>query len=133
MEQQTKDPRVDQNMQIARDVIEHVNKGGMDDTPIWDKHWSPECVSVEGDGSEHKGRAAMLQKYEWWLSAVKMHSCECEGPYANADGFAIKYTIDCESRDGSWPRMTMSEIGTYTVKDGKVVRESFMGCPMPGC
>ncbi len=131
--EQTKDPRVDQNMRIASEVIEHVNKGGLDDTPIWDKYWSPDCVSVEGDGTEHKGREAMLAKYEAWKGMVQMHSCECEGPYANADGFAIKYTIDCESRDGTWPRMTMSEIGTYTVQDGKVVRESFMGCPMPGC
>jgi hypothetical protein len=130
MEQQVKDPRIIRNTEIANDVVAHVNKGGMDDTPIWDKHWSKDCVSVEGDGSEHAGREAMEKKFEWWFNSVTMHSCTCEGPYVNQDGFAIKYTIDCESKDGTWPRMTMSEVGVYTVEDGKVVRESFMGNPM---
>jgi len=129
MEQQTKDPRLATNTEIANAVVEHVKKEQLDDTPLWDKYWSADCVSVEGDGSEHKGRAAMEAKYEWWKGAVLMHSCAVEGPYVNTDGFAVKYTIDCESRDGSWPRMTMSEIGFYTVDDGKVVRETFMANP----
>ncbi|MEL6740503.1 MAG: SnoaL-like domain-containing protein [Planctomycetota bacterium] len=129
MEQQTKDPRIQVNTAIANDIIAHVASDPTDDAAIWDKHWSPGCVSVEGDGSVHEGRAAMDKKYEWWYDTVTMHSCVASGPWVGPEGFAIKYTIDCEAKDGSWPRMKMDEIAYYTVSEGKVVREQFMSNP----
>lgn len=133
MEQQTKDPRIEANTAIANDIIAHVKSGAMDDRPLWDKHWSPGCVSVEGDGSVHEGREAMQKKVDWWFDTVTLHSCTPEGPWVGPEGFAIKYTVDCKAKDGSWPRMQMDEIAYYTVSDGKIVREQFMGSPMDGC
>ncbi|MEM7754322.1 MAG: SnoaL-like domain-containing protein [Planctomycetota bacterium] len=131
-EQMTQDPRMTQNITIARDVAEHIKSGATDDSSIWAKHWSNDCVSIECDGSEHKGLDAIRTKCEKWMNETTLHSCEVDGPYANAEGFSLKYTLDCESKVGLFPRMTMSEIATYTVEGGKVTRESFMLEPMPG-
>ncbi|MEM1183924.1 MAG: nuclear transport factor 2 family protein [Planctomycetota bacterium] len=128
--QPQKNPLTDKNTEIANDVLAHVNSGATDDSPLWAKHWSPDCVSVEGDGMEHAGLEAIKEKHAQWYGMVTMHSFSAEGPYVGPDGFAIKFTMDIEAKDGSWPRMNMSEIAYYTVSGGKVVRESFMGPPM---
>lgn len=116
---------------LAQDVVDHVNSGATSDAPIWDKHWDDGFVSIEADGREFKGRAAVEQKCEEWFATVTMHACQAHGPYATPNGFCVRYEIDCESKDGSWPRMQMDEIGVYTVENGKVVREEFFGRPMP--
>lgn len=115
--------------EIGEATVSHVNSGTHDDSPLWNKYWDQNWLSVEGDGSEYKGRAAIDAKCEWWANNFTVHSCKAEGPYLGTNGFAVKYTIDCEAKDGSFPRMTMSEIAQYTVEDGKVVREDFMGLP----
>lgn len=121
------------NVGIANDIIAHVNGGAMSDDPIWDKHWNQNWVSVEGDGSEFRGRDAVKAKGEAWMGMMTIHGCTAEGPYVTPNGFCIKYTIDAEAKDGSMPRMEMAEIANYTVEDGKIVREEFFGQPMPGC
>ncbi|USO00186.1 MAG: nuclear transport factor 2 family protein [Phycisphaeraceae bacterium] len=119
---------------IAQDVVDHVNSGAASDVPLWDKHWHPEFVSVEGDGMTHTGKENVLEKHKMWHDSVTMHACTAHGPYVTQNGFCVRYELDCEANDGSWPRMTMDEIAVYTVRDGKVVREEFFGRPMPaGC
>ena len=118
------------NAAIGREVIEFVNKGSSDDGPLWDRHWHPDFVSVEGDGQEFKGREAVRQKQLGWYDTVTMHSCVADGPWVTPGGFCVRYTIDVESKDGTWPRMKMEEIAVYTVENGKVVREEFFGPPM---
>ena len=127
------DPRMVTNTQIANDVMAHVNSDATDDTPIWDKHWSRDCVSVEADGSEHAGREAMEKKYEWFFNAFTVHDCKAEGPFVSPDGFSIIFEVDMEPKDGSFPRMTSKEVAVYTVTDGKVTRETFMCAPQEGC
>ncbi|MEN0021259.1 MAG: nuclear transport factor 2 family protein [Planctomycetota bacterium] len=125
-------------IEIARDLIDHVNTGTLDDSPLWDKHFAADFDSIEGDGMVYAGREAVQGKCEWFYSNFTVHSCKAEGPYLGrglSDGstgsgsFAVKFTIDCESKDGKMPRMTMDEIAYYTVENGKIVREEFMGMP----
>ncbi len=110
---------------IADELVAHV-KAGQPEAPLWDKHFCPDCVSVEGDGTAAEGRAAMDAKCEWFYNAMTMHSLEVMGPFYGATGFSVHYKIDMEAKDGSMPRSVMHEVGVYTVKDGKVVREEFM-------
>ena len=131
-EQMTQDPRITQTLAIAREVVDHIKSGATDDGPIWAKHWSPDCVSVECDGTEYTGLDAIRAKCEKWMSETTMHGFDVDGPYVNGEGFSLKFTIDCESKVGAFPRMTMCEIATYTLENGKVARESFMMEPMPG-
>ena len=125
-------PLVDQNASIGRAVVNHINGGNHDDTPLWDAHWHPDFVSVEGDGTAYEGRPAVKDKCEWWVNNHTVHSCTASGPFAGERGFVVHYEMDVEPKDGSWPRMTMKEVGVYTVDNGKVVREEFWYAPMGG-
>lgn len=118
---------------LAQEVVDHVNAGSLDDGPLWDKHWHPEFVSVEGDGSEYKGRQAVENKCKGWYEAMTVHGVKAHGPYVTPSGFCVRYEVDFEAKDGSMPRMVMDEIAVYTVENGKVVREAFFGRPMPAC
>jgi ketosteroid isomerase-like protein len=114
------------NHRIGQDVVDHVNSGIDSDAPLWDKHYHPDFESVEGDGTTHKGRAQVQEKHNWWNGMMTVHSVSAEGPFVGDSGFTVMFTMDVEAKDGSQPRSTMREIGVYTVKDGKVVREEFM-------
>jgi len=41
------------------------------------------------------------------------------------DRFVVQYDIDVTDKN-SKNRMQLSEVGVYTVKDGKIVREEFL-------
>lgn len=116
---------------MAQDVVDHANSGADCDGPLWDKHWHNDFVSIEADGMTHEGRPAVEEKHKEWHGMVTMHSCKAHGPYATKNGFCVRFEMDCEAKDGSWPRMEMDEIGVYTVENGKVVKEEFFGRPMP--
>ena len=116
---------------IAQEVVDHANSGAESDFPLWDKHWHDDFVSIESDGMKFEGRKAVEAKHAEWFKTVTMHSCSAHGPYATPNGFCVRYEMDCESKDGSWPRMQMDEIAVYTVENGKVVKEEFFGRPMP--
>jgi hypothetical protein len=120
------DPRI---IQIANDTVAHINSGAASDMPLWDKHWHPDFVSVEGDGMEFKGRKAVEDKHAWWFNTFTVHSCKAQGPFVGKNCFALHLTMDIEAKDGSMPRMTMQEIASYEVNDGKVTRELFLGAP----
>lgn len=120
------------NAVIGQAVVDHVNSGAIDDASIWDKHWNPDFVSVESDGQEYAGRDAVAAKCEQWMASMTVHGCTAHGPYVTPNGFCVRYEIDLEAKDGSFPRMQADEIAHYTIKNGKVVREEFFGRPMPG-
>lgn len=100
------------------------------DQAIWDKWFSPKFVSIEGGmGQAWHGRKAVQAKCDWWLGAHTVHSLEAEGPYVGATGFAVRYTIDAED-NATGNRFKGEEVGFYTVKNGKVVQEEFLGKAM---
>ncbi|MGP1273686.1 MAG: SnoaL-like domain-containing protein [Phycisphaerales bacterium] len=117
---------------IGKAIMDHVTSGATDDRPLWEAHFHPDFVSVEGSGEEARGFDGVAAKQKAWMDAHTMHGFEAEGPYLGRDAVVIRYTIDVEPKDGSWPRMTMAEAAVYTVRDGKVVREEFMYEPMGG-
>lgn len=111
---------------IGNAIFTHVTSGATDDGPLWDAHFHPDFISIEGDGRRYEGRKAVQDKCDGWMAAHTMHGFTADGPYLGSNAVAIRYTIDVEPKDGSWPRMTMTETAVYTIKDGKVVQEEFM-------
>ncbi|MCC7389071.1 MAG: hypothetical protein IT431_09920 [Phycisphaerales bacterium] len=106
-------------------------KAGVPEKEIWDKFFSRKFVSIEGGMAQAwHGRAAVQAKAEWWYSAHKVHSLQAEGPYVGATGFGVRYTIDAEEIE-SGKRHKGDELAFYTVKNGKVVQEEFMGMAAP--
>jgi hypothetical protein len=104
------------------------------DKAIWDKWWSPRCESVEGGETKMawKGRKQIQAKSDWWTSDNEMVGGSVEGPYLGATGFSVRFRMQVRTK--STGKVTsMEEVGVYTVQDGKVIREEFMGlCPPEG-
>ena len=110
--------------EIATAFTELCRKGEFDEAGR--RFWSDDIVSrepMEGDMALLKGRAAVEKKGEWWYANHEVHKVDIGGPYVNGDQFVVRFTMDVTPKGGQ--RMTMDEVGVYTVKDGKVSEERF--------
>ena len=70
----------------------------------------------------------VLGKSEWWFANHEVHSSKAEGPYPHGDDrFAVIFDIDVTPKAGpmSGQRMAMRELGVYTLKNDKIVKEEF--------
>ena len=52
-----------------------------------------------------------------------VHKAEVEGPYVHGDQFVVRFKMDVTPKGGK--RMSLDEVGLYTVKNGKIVEERF--------
>lgn len=97
------------------------------DEQIWKELFSKGFESVEGVGMEMvwTGAKAVKAKADWWMSEHTVHAASAEGPYVGSTGFAVRFTMDVETRS-TGKRDVTQEVGVYTVKNGKIVREEFM-------
>ena len=91
--------------------------------------YAPDIVSVEGDGAETKGQAEVIRKSERWVEVNTFHGETVRGPFfggGNEAGgqFAVYFTLDI-TRKATRQRMTLEEVGLYTVKGDKITREQF--------
>ena len=94
------------------------------------RFWSDAVVSLEpmeGPMARSDGRKAVEAKGEWWYANHEIHSTHVEGPYVHGNQFAVRFSLDVTPKvgEGAGQRMQMTEIGLYTVADGKVVEERF--------
>jgi len=94
-----------------------------------DKYWSDDVVSIEagspgGGDAVTRGKAAVHGKGEWWANAHEIHSTEAHGPYVNGEQFGVRFVMDITVKE-TGARMTMDELGLYTIADGKIVEERF--------
>jgi hypothetical protein len=112
-------------LEVGKALIDLVRAGRGDD--VEKKWWAPTVVSVEGMGvsMEWAGEKSARQKNAAWEADHVVHGVDVEGPFVGATGFAIRFKIDVETKSTK-QREKMEEIGVYTVRDGKIVREEFM-------
>lgn len=116
--------------EVGAGVLAMINAGKREDA-IWAKWFSPKLVSIEGQmGMAWHGLKAVKGKAEWWYQAHKVHSMRADGPFVGATCFAIRFTIDVEEL-ASGKRWQGEEFALYTVLNGKVIQEEFLGRPMP--
>ncbi|MBV7259628.1 nuclear transport factor 2 family protein [Erythrobacter crassostreae] len=90
------------------------------------EYWSDDIVSLEpmeGEMARVEGRDALLAKHAWWNDNAEMHSVSTDGPYVFGDQFAVRFTMDVTMFG---ERTKSSEVGIYTLKDGKIVEERFL-------
>jgi ketosteroid isomerase-like protein len=95
-----------------------------------DDLYSKDIVSVEprameGMPAEMRGIDQVRGKTEWWEKSMEVHSAKVTGPFVVRDTFVVQFDVDVTDK-ASNKRMQMSEVGIYTVKDGKVAREEFL-------
>src|SRR5262249_20727995 len=86
---------------------------------------SVEPRAMENMPAEMRGLDQVRGKTEWWENNFEVHSYKVGGPFVARDTFVVQFDVDVTEK-ASKERMQMSEIGIYTVKDGKVAREEFL-------
>jgi hypothetical protein len=86
---------------------------------------SVEASASEGESAEKRGIDQVRGKIDWWLNAMEVHSFTAEGPFVAHDRFVVQYDADVTEKN-SKKRFQLSEVGVYTVKNGKIVREEFL-------
>lgn len=108
---------------VAKQFVELCNQGRNFD--VMHTMYDPDIVSVEGDGTETRGKAAVIQKSERWAAANTIHGEAVRGPYFNGpEEFAVHITFDV-TPNASGQRKAQEEVAVYTVKADKITRERF--------
>ena len=114
--------------EVAKKVVELTRKQAWKEA--LESLYAQDIVSIEArpneSGSpETRGIDGVRGKVDWWLDAMEVHSFEADGPFVARDRFVVKYDADVSEKK-SKARRQLSEVGVYTVKDGKIVREEFL-------
>lgn len=108
---------------IAKKVVELVRKKAWYEA--LDTLYDDDIVSVEATAPESRGKEAVRGKIDWWVNAMQVHSFEASEPFVANDRFVVQYDAEVTEKE-SKTRRHMSEVGVYTVKNGKIVREEFL-------
>ena len=112
---------------IASRFVELCNQSKNFD--VMETMYAPDIVSVEGDGKETVGKGPVIAKSRHWATINTFHGEKVHGPYfcggSDSDGqFAVYFTLDI-TRKSTGQRLTLEEVGLYTVKNDKITREQF--------
>ena len=67
----------------------------------------------------------MRAKADWWVASMEVYEFKATGPFVAHDRFVVLYDVEFGEK-GKPDRIQMSEVGVYTVKAGKIVREEFL-------
>ncbi len=92
--------------------------------------YANDIVSVEahnphGGPTETTGIDGVRAKTDWWINNMEVHDHKVGEPFVAHDRFVVQFDIDATDKE-SKKRFQMSEVGVYTVKNGKIVREEFL-------
>ena len=97
---------------------------------VVDKFYADDVVTVEacemGDGPRQMlGIDAVRQKHEHWYANFEPQREEIRGPFMHGDDqFAVVFDFTVKNKQ-TGDVVDMEEVAVYTVKDGKIVHESF--------
>jgi hypothetical protein len=85
---------------------------------------SREAIESPGMPAESRGIANALKKNQQWEETMEVHSSQVDGPFPLGDRFAVHFKYDATDKK-THKRWAMEEVGIYTVKNGKIVKEEF--------
>jgi len=109
--------------EVAKKTVELVRKQAWYEA--LDTLYADDVVSVEATTPETRGKEGVRGKIDWWVDAMQVHSFDASEPFVANDRFVVQYDADVTDKK-SKERRKMSEVGVYTVKNGKIVREEFL-------
>lgn len=112
---------------VARELVAGCREGR--EAENLNKLYAEDAVSVEaadmGQGRETVGRDGIRGKHDWFASMYDQVSGETSDPMPHGDDrFAVIFDMKMRKRE-TGEIEEMRDIGVYTVKDGKIVREEF--------
>ena len=114
--------------QVAQKVVELVRKQAWHEAleALYEKDIvSVEARTQDGSSPETRGIKGVREKVDWWLENMQVHSFTAEGPFVAHDRFVVQYDADVTDKNSN-KRFQLSEVGVYTVKNGKIAREEFL-------
>ena len=115
--------------QVAKKVVELVRKQAWYealDTLYDDNIVSVEAFSMGGGSPETRGKEGVRGKIDWWVNAMEVHSFDARWSICwLMIGSSCSTTRMLPTRNRKSGGQ-LSEVGVYTVKDGKIVREEFL-------
>ena len=114
--------------EIAKKVVELCREQAWReaiDTLYADDIVSVEAQSMDGGSPETHGIEAVRKKSDWWSANMEVHSMKVGDPFVAHDRFVVQYDVDVTDKE-SKKRFQMSEVGVYTVRNGKIAREEFL-------
>ncbi|MCK0167752.1 nuclear transport factor 2 family protein [Jannaschia sp. S6380] len=114
-------------MQVANELVAGCREGREQEN--LSRLYADDAVSVEaadmGNGRETKGIEGIRGKHEWFASQYEEVSSDVSDPMPHGDDrFAVIFDMQMKNRE-TGEMEPMKDIGIYTVKDGKIVREEF--------
>src|SRR5438270_2015743 len=111
--------------QVAKKVVELVRKQAWYEA--LDALYDDNVVSVEADAGapETRGKQRVRGKIDWWVNAMEVHSFNASEPFVGHDRFVVQYDADVTDKKTK-ERRALSEVGVYTAKNGKIIREEFL-------
>lgn len=112
-------------MELGQQLVALFNQGKAD---AWiAKIWAPTIESIEGVGMNMgwRGTKAVNAKNSEWTKTHIVHGARAEGPFVGSTGFSVKFAMDVEDTTNG-QRISMEEVGVYTVVKGRIAREEFM-------
>jgi len=108
---------------VASEFVKLCNQGKNFD--VMHAMYAPDIVSVEATGDETAGKTPVIQKSERWQANNTVEGEKVRGPFFNGpDQFAVHFTFEVTPK-ATGRRVTLEEVGVYTVKDDKITREQF--------
>ena len=118
-------------LEVGQAMVKLVNQGREGEAQFVKEFYADNVVSIEGQDTEEmpgriEGIDAIHAKHEWWFANNDVHSTKAEGPYVGHrdDQFIIRFELDATPKGGE--RSTMTEVGLYTVVDGKIAQEEYL-------
>ena len=113
--------------EVAKKVVELVRKQAWYEAlDLYDDNIvSVEAYSMGGGSPETRGKEGVRGKIDWWVNTMEIHSFDVGDPFVAHDRFVVQYDADVSDKKTK-ERRKMSEVGVYTVKNGKIVREEFL-------
>jgi len=109
--------------EVAHKVVEFVRKQAWHEA--LDTLYDDDVVSVEATTPDTQGKNAVREKVDWWLGAFEVHSFHASDPFVARDRFVVQYDAEVSDKKTK-ERRKLCEVGVYTVKNGKIVREEFL-------
>ncbi len=114
-------------LQIGKELVALCKQGK--NLEAIDRLYSPDIESIEvmgmsGMEQTQKGVAKIKGKNQWWMDNHEIHGGVVEGPYPHGDRFIVRFKYDITPKH-TGKRMTMDEMGLFTVQNEKIVKEEF--------
>src|SRR6266403_4292244 len=112
---------------VAKKVVELVRKQAWYEAlDLYDDNIvSVEAYPAGGGSPETRGKEGVRGKIDWWVKAMEVHSFKASDPFVGHDRFVVEYDAEVTDKQ-SKQRRKLSEVGVYTVKNGKIIREEFL-------